>query len=410
MNMEIDFTKGKIGNVEGRATLFRAIIDAGWHLTLYSQVTIPEEKMLLDPNLTYDNDYNIDNSWFDSINYKPNSPVDHDTDLLMIENGPDNLLFKTRFPSFMEKNGENQTFIRRCAEAIDSYEGVIFFLNIHPDVPFPLKKMANSEVDYHDKENVYLNNKGSKPEHGWAAHEEFYKNKKLVFFNQAHDTEKYLDLFDGKRQGYREAGVKTYRLPILFGRWLLPEKIRTRGYSKLKNYETVYMGYPRYREKEFEHYFFKLAKKHKIDVWGPWDKKANKKFKEKTIEANISVHDFLPAQIMLSEIYHKSLVSLGLISRKLQQCGWVTHRTLETIQSGCILFGIREAVGISEYIDSEFLVSGRNEFQFFVDKILGLNQKARRVLWNKQFEKIKKYDGEYMLNYLLKIYDKERRC
>jgi hypothetical protein len=409
MNMEIDFTKGKIGNIEGRATLFKAIIDAGHNLTLYSQVTMHEEKILLDPNTNYDNEYGVDNSWFDSINYEPDQLINANTDLLIIENGPDNLLFKTRFPKFDDPEGENQTFIRRCAEAVDSYEGVVFFLNIHPDVPFPLKKMANSEVDFHDKENVYLNNEGSKPEHGWASHKEFYKNKKLVFFNQAHDTEKYLDLFDGKRQGYREAGVKTYRLPILFGRWLLPEKIRNRGYGKLKTYETVYMGYPRYREKEFEYYFFKLAKQAKIDTWGPWDKKANKEFKEKTIEANISVHGFLPAQIMCTEIYNKSLVSIGLISKKLQQCGWVTHRTLETIHSGCILLGIRNAIGINEYIDSEFLVSGRKEFRFFVDKILGLNQKVRRALWTRQFEKIKKYDGEYMLNYLLKIYNKERR-
>jgi hypothetical protein len=407
MNMEIDFTRGKIGNIEGRATLFRAIIDAGYHLTLYSQITKPEEKSLYEKD--YENEYGIDNSWFASIDYKPNSPVDEDTDLLIVENGPDNLLFKTRFPSFHDKNGSKQTFIRRSAEAIDSYNGIVFFLNIHPDVPFPLRKMANSEVDFSDKSNIYRLENGSLPEHGWASHKEFYKNKKLIFFNQAYNNEKYLDFFDGNRQGYRDSGVVTHRLPILFGRWLLPKKIRKRKYSKLKEHEIVYMGYPRAREKEFEYYFFNLARKHKMDAWGPWDKKANYEFKRKSMRSNIDVHGFLPAQIMCTEIYNKSIVSLGLISKKLQQCGWVTHRTLETIQSGCILLGIRGADGINEYLDDEFLISSKKEFGFLVEKIIGLNQKDRKSQWRKQFEKIKKYDGEYMVDYLLKIYNKERR-
>ena len=407
MNMEIDFTKGKIGNIEGRATLFKAIIDTGHRLTLYSQVTMVEEKMLAGKN--YENEYGIDNSWFGSLHYKPDQPVDENTDLLIVENGPDNLLFKTRFPSFHDKNGSNQTFIRRSAEAIDSYSGIVFFLNIHPDVPFPLRKMANAEVDYSDKENVYRKNAGSKPEHGWGSHDEFYKNKKLVFFNQAHNNEKYLDLFDGNRQGYRDANITTYRLPILFGRWLLPEKVRKLKYHKLKRYGIVYMGYPRRREKEFEYYFFELAKRIQIDTWGPWDKKANFDFKQETFFNNINVHGFLPAQIMCTRKYNRSILSLGLISKKLQQCGWVTHRTLETIHSGCILLGIRGADGINEYLDDQFLISGKKEFSFLVDKILGLNQKAQRFLWREQFEKIKKYDGEYMVEYLLDIYEKERR-
>ncbi len=398
MNMEIDFTTAKMGNAEGRITLFKSIIDAGWKLTLYSQVTTDNEELLYSTDLS--NKDGINNKWIKSINYKPDKLIEEDINLLIIENGPDNLLFKTRY--------NKQPFIRRCAEIMNSYSGLVFIFNIHPDVPFPLEKMAYCDVQYSDKNNVYRKNKGSHPDHGWASYDEICKDKKLIFFNQAHNQEKYLDFFDRRRQGYRKRGVTFYQLPILYGSWLIPKYIKKRGLKKQPNYDFVYLGYPRYREKEFSDFLFPLINKFDIHCWGPWDKKSNLKFKNECLNLGFKIHGFLPSFVMCPKTYHKSYASLGLISKKLQECGWVTHRTLETIHSRCILFGIDQATGIRDYLDEEFLVSNSKQLGSWLKKLKSISYKKRKQIWEQQYEKIKKYDGRNMIKHLMKIYRKEK--
>ena len=397
MNMELDFTNGRIGNVDGRATLFKSIIDRDWNLTLYSQVCNHDEKIIF--NNDYKNEYGINNKWISSINYRPDKLVHPKTDLLIIENGPDNWLFKTKY--------KQQPFIRRCAEVMNSYSGDVFILGIHPDVPFPLDKMAYCKVQYNDKKNVYRNNSGSDPAHGWASYDEICKDKRLIFFNQAHNQERYLDFFDKKRQGFRKHNVEFHRLPVLYGRWLVPKNLR-----KLKRnpqYDFVYMGYPRGREKEFTKYIFPVAKKFNVDSWGPWDKKSNLKYKDEAINNSVNVHEFLPSQIMCVEKYNDSLISLGLISERLQECGWITHRTLETIHSGCILLGLKNAIGISEYLKKKYLISSPEEIIEWTEKLKSMSLKKRISVWEEQYNKIKKYNGEYMLNHIMKHYNKEEK-
>jgi len=396
MQMELDITNAKVGNIEGRATLFRAIIDAGWDLTLYSQVTKHDENLLAGYDIR--NNYGIDNRWIRSIKYKPDQPADQDTKLLIVENGPDNWMFKTRY-------NDNQPFIRRCAEVMNSYSGLVFIFGIHPDVPFPLDKLAHCKVGFNSKHNVYRRGKGSHVDHGWASYDEICKHKKLIFFNQAYNQEKYLDNYDRKRQGYRKHKVKFYRLPILYGRWLLPKYIRDTPYREEVKLEFVYLGYPRYREKEYRYYLF--DQKFRIDAWGPWHKKANLEFNQEASEHGTVVHNFLPAQVMCTDIYWQAHLSFGLISQKLQECGWVTHRTLETIQSGCILLGIHGVDGVDDYLYPAFQMSSRKELGAKVKQILSLNHKKKKQLWRDQFEKIKKYDGKFMLKYLMKIFRKE---
>jgi len=400
MNMELDFTAGKIGNIEGRATLFKAIVDAGWDLTLYSQISAHDEQVYFERK--YSNEYGIDNRWISKIDYRAGGKVKPNTDLLIVENGPDNWLFRTRYGI----NYGNQPFVRRCAEVLNTYQGLVFILNIHPDVPFPLDKMAYCDVPYGSNRNVYRSGNGSDVKHGWASWDEVCKDKKLVFFNQAYNQEAYLDAFDKKRQGYRKHKVKFYRLPILYGDWLIPENIRG-WFRKKPHFELVYMGYPRYREKEFRQFFFDISEA-KIDSWGPWNKKANLKFKEEATNNGIKVHDFLPAQVQCTLKYQNSKVTLGLISKKLQACGWVTHRTLESIHSGCILLGLRNAEGISDYLDDDFLVGDKEEFVSKIKQVLNWSYIQRKHAHEEQFKKIKKYDGEFMLKYLTKMYRREK--
>lgn len=398
MNMELDFTNAKIGNIEGRATLFKAIIDSGWNLTLYSQVTKHDEELIYGKK-DIKNEYGIDNRWIKSIDYLPDKLVKPNTDLLIIENGPDNLLFKTRYDGI--------PFIRRCAEVLNSYSGLVFILNIHPDVPFPLAKMAYCDVQYSDPKNCYRINRGSSPEHGWASYDEICKDKTLIFFNQAHNQRKYLDHFDRKRQGYGPYGVKFHRLPILYGRWLIPKTIRG-NIRHNPPFDFVYLGYPRYREKEFRKFVYALQP-HTVHTWGPWYKKSNAKFMMETDEQkNIVIIDFLEAQVLCTYKYHDAYASLSLISQKLQECGWVTHRTLETIHSGCILFGIAGAEGITDYLDEKYLVSSGEELKHNITIIRNMPYSKRQAVWEEQFEKIKKYDGFYMLRHLMKVYRREK--
>jgi len=396
MQMELDFTNARVGNIEGRATLFKAIIDAGWDLTLYSQVTQHDEQ-LLSGQKDIANNYGIDNRWIRSIHYKPDKMIDTDTDLLMVENGPDNWMFRTRYGK--------QPFIRRCAEAMGSYSGLVFILGIHPDVPFPLDKLAYCDVPYHNKLNCYRKGTGSDPDHSWASYEEICLDKKLIFFNQAYNQEKYLDNFDRKRQGYRKHNVKFERLPILYGRWLLPEYIRDDPFKEGYKLQFVYLGYPRYREKDYRYWLFDQP--FKVDSWGPWHKKANLAFNQEASEHGTSVRPFLPAQVMCTDVYWQANLSFGLISKKLQECGWVTHRTLETIHSGCILLGIEGVEGIDDYLDNDFQMSNRKELKHMVGDILNMSYKTQKRIWESQFEKIKKYDGNHMLKYLMKIYRRE---
>ena len=106
--------------------------------------------------------------------------------------------------------------------------------------------------------------------------------------------------------------------------------------------------------------------------------------------------------------YHDSLFTITLSSAKSRYAGAVTHRSLESIRSGCITLAIRDYIAIDKYIDEEFLVSSPKDVERWYRKLSLMNYKQRFALLEKQFNKIEKYNGHYFLRKIMKIFQKEK--
>jgi hypothetical protein len=399
MNIEMNIANAILGNAEGRISLLKAIVEAGWDLTLYSQLSLRDEEDY--HNKTMLNEFVLNNKWYYHVKYKPDKPVDSNTDLLIIESGPDNWLYNTRY--------NRQKAIRRCADVMSSYFGPVFIFNTDCHTLFPLHKIGFSPIQYSDRRNKFrLGKKGQAEAHGWADYEEIFENKKLIIFNQTHDQKAYLDTFDRARQQYRYMRVKCYNLPIVYDLSIIPRGIRDR-HNADPFHGLIYLGFPRQREKEFEELYLNSGINN-IEVWGPWNKK--KYLEKKTYwekEYGLQVHGFLPRWVLCPMTYYKSLMCVTLSPKRWRGAGLVTHRVLEAIHGGCLTLGIKEHKGIENYLDDEFLVESGKEVGQWFRKAAKMPIKKRFDILDQQFDKIKKYNGMYMLKYLMKVYRRENR-
>ena len=391
MNIELNYANAKLGNAESRATLLRALIGHGHKITIYSQVKKQDEELLMSKK-KIEPVNSIDLDWIRHIKYKPDKPVDTNTDLLFVETGPDNLTFRTKF-------NNREPFIRRCANILNSYQGIVFFLNTDPDLPFPIHKMAHCKYPYLHKKNVYRNGAGSHPDHGWADPKEILKDKKLIFFNQAYNQKAYNALYDRSRSRIQELGYESHMLPVVYDKALVPLRQLQKPFPA--PYGIVYIGYPRKREKLFEKFVMGVnINGNPPRTWGPWDKKTNYNFKERAIFAGVNIGPFLDNYYQCCYRYYQATCTIVLASDKSRKCGVITHRTLESIHSGCLTFGIKDHSHITEYIDEEFLVDSKNDLIRKISKYSDRNKYFEAL--EKQRNKIDKYNGKMAVRYFMK--------
>ncbi len=270
----------------------------------------------------------------------PDDDPDSDKyDLLMIEDGPTNVMFSGK---------DDVPFLLKTYRKIDRWEGKIVYL--HQDNL--LYMIINLDA---------FSPTWSKISHGYGT-EDLLKNREFYIFTFANDIgtlrEWTLSL---KRSGYQYvSGI--YSIPPPRARWMKPIDTERRNFL-------FYAGNERGRKQKFTEYYG--HGRCSVRVAGKWGKKYHEQF------PRIKWLGQIPQEEVFDKL-NESVATIAIGDKAYERFDSLVPRMYEAVQSGCILFLDSPHKTAGRIFGEEFLISSVDDF---FDKVPRLkNKKARKAM------------------------------
>ena len=405
--------KGYQGFQEERWSIFKELIRRGHKVKILTPMTKESEKLLKDvkdKKITHEGILDI--TWMRKLKYNPLGFCDEDDDVLVFEAGPPNVLFYDRYIKGWQ--------IRRCANICNSFKGLLIFSQNDPDLPMSLWKMGCSKYPWSHKRNPYrieskdntfdegkykLKNYPDKEDYGWADFDEIFKDKRVVLMTKSLCPEKVAQTYNASRSRYvdlvNQGLLHVEGMPTAYAE----EYVNHLNFNEDPEFDVVYTGYCRNREKYFAEYFTQLPKRIKRAVTGPWNEK-----RKVMLDKRTECMGLLDGFMSMPEFSNSSRSVLQLAVKKAKQYDWVTSRHLEAVFSGCICFYDHEYSCMEQYLGDEFAVKDANDARKKYLWIRGLNANSRYNLWKYQWELCKNYSWVWYVDRFEKLCKKHGAC
>jgi hypothetical protein len=401
--IELSPLHGLQGFMEERMAIFRELSKRGHRIKILTPMTIPSEKLLKDvKNGSITHVAKLDYRWMKNIIYDPLGFCKKDDQVLVVESSPPNFMFDDKYVGGLQ--------IRRCAEIVNSHQGLVLFSQNDPDLPMSLWKMFMAKYPWSHKNNMYrietknntydegkynLKNYDGKEDYGWGDFDEcFSKNKKIVLVTKSLCPEKVAEKYDGSRCGYARL-VKKGLLSVE----TLPTAYEHRyvdacgiSFNEDPEYDVIYTGYPRNRENYFTELFCGLPDKIRTGVTGPWNEK-----KAVILDTQDCIGS-LKGFISMPKVSNMSRSVLQLAVPKAKQYDWVTSRHLEAVNSGAVCFYDATYKCMEKYLGEDFALKDKADAIKKYNWIRKMSPNARFKIWSYQMELCKKYNFEWYVD------------
>lgn len=391
MSVDIDWNNACMNCCEMRFAFFKRMVERGHSIKIYTPMSKHAEKSWYDIRSGKYEPPNgkrfVDNSYIKYLEYEPTGLVDKKTDVLMVETGATNFMFGCRYTK--------QPQLRRIAELLDNYEGMVILYQTDPDLPFPLWKFAKAKRDWYHKKNPYRNGnyKGfpNLESYGWGSYNEIFKNKKVLLVTFSLDVPYLKENYDGSRDRY--AWFAKNGLIDVVGS-VTPyckDYVENIKFNYEPKFDVLYSGYPRGRFNRFEKLMMNKDTVRRV-VTGPWDKKKELPLIE---EDGIEYMGFIDYFYQIPYFTNKAKCLLHLAVPKSRKFSWSTSRIMEAINSKTVAFYDGDLTFYDDLVGREFALNGHEHAMKNFLKIHYMSQDDRFELWAKQWKRIKKYNWHW---------------
>ncbi len=394
------------GFQEERWAIYRELIKRGHKIRILTPLTIPSEKLLHGVQAgTIKEEGGLDVTWMKQIEYDPTGFCNKEDDVLVVECGPPNFLFDDKYTGGLQ--------IRRCAEICGTHKGLLIFSQNDPELPMSLWKMGMAKYPWSHKKNMYrietkdntydegkynLKNYKNKEPYGWGDFDEMFGNKTVVLATKSLVPEKVAENYNGSRDRYadlvKEGLLHVESLPTAYE----PLYVKDMYFNEDPEYDILYTGYPRHREKEFVELFCGMSSKLEMGVTGPWNEK-----KQAILSEHIECIGQLKGFRSMPKISNMSRAILQLAVKRAKVYDWVTSRHLEAVFSGAVCFYDSGYGCMEKYLGSEFAVKNHADAEKKYKWIARMGPNSRYKIWRYQMEKCKKYTWEWYITKFEKL-------
>jgi len=385
MTIELDFETARVGYCEMRVGWIKALLKLGHTVKVLSTFSKDTEKAWKASK---------EDDWLHKVEYGPSDNAS-DCDLLIVECSATNFMYGDKTTK--------QSCMRRTANIIDSYRGLVIIEQSDPDLAFPFWKMAHSKKDWENNNNPYrldvARGRDDMEDYGWATHEEIYDGKEYLILVKSRDIDKVLDVMDGTRYGYKRIIDSGEDVKVVFAPQAYdPEFSNQHTFNENPEYDLIYAGYPRNREKLFRQYMFENPFLKKA-VIGPWNKKKNKELRLELPFDYVQNVGCVPWKDVAPFI-NSSKTALYLGVPRSIKLDWETSRPYETVFNHSIVVYGDEARYLKVMFGEYFNVS-KNEDLF--RQIGAMSNEVRHHNWQEQYNYIKHQDWDWFVVELQKI-------
>jgi len=128
-------------------------------------------------------------------------------------------------------------------------------------------------------------------------------------------------------------------------------------------YRLTYVGNDSERRATFRKFFTPLSKKNKLHLFGGGMSRRTEGYQSfDQYVGNTKMHGPIE-QDQVWRTYNMSRTCLSIARPRYYDLGWIVHRWLEVVLSGCILLVPREMYGIEKYMNDNFLVGDSDELE-----------------------------------------------
>jgi len=366
MSIELDYNTAQTGYCEMRVGWFRELIRLGHTikcLSAFSKDSLLTYNKVNSEEFTNDEiDGPYDMSWLKSVEYDIDGYAE-DCDLLIVEPGA------LSWQYGMKNASGHHPQMRRCVDVLNSYKGTVLIEQSDPDLPFPFWKMAFSEKPW-DKKNPYCKGNPTVKDYpdlekyGWANYDEIFEDKNYVVLLKTKKIDEVIKTCDGNRFGYGRVQEKVGdKLQFIYAPQAYDCSLLNYGeenpgakFNVAPQFDLIYAGYPRNREKRFLKRFINLDRYVTRCVTGPnWDK-------DKAAEMNSllqfnSITNF--GRVPWKDINRRvndAACSLYLGVPRSTKLGWETSRPFEAVMNGSVILYYSEDHYLVELFGEKYCI------------------------------------------------------
>jgi len=336
ISLDMNDPKETTGGHEERLAFLREAVRRGWEICIYSEIKTKYRSFLTNPPAGLE--------FLKKIKYKPESFIDKDTDLVYIEHGPTNMMFRNSY--------NKECHIFRTYQLLANYEGVVFYHQSDPNLFFAINGYAFSASFYR---NLNLGNP-----------ERILKNSQISIISKATNVDVFFDENNTYRGLYKGIGYDYLYWPSAF----LGHRPGSFPIKENPTYELCYIGSQKARYNKFESYY-NTEGKFKVDLFGNWEESVLKN-RFPYIKYNGSI-----PQSMCEEVYNDSLCHVVIANDNFERLGVINTRYPEAVTSNTAVL-IDEKLGRPIGVPEKFMIK---------DKADALNK--YQILKNQTFEERK---------------------
>ena len=402
--VELDPYTSMGGYTEIRFMMFRELIRRGHEITIFTPMPIKSELLMqsIKDGTFKQPDDGLDYSFIKKIKYEPKGFPDKSYNVLYVENGTASWMYHDRYWDGAQ--------IRRCVTVIDAFRGLVIYDHVDPDLPFPLWKMSGmTKYDFDNKNNPYRKGRDGLggllglEDYSWGTNKEMFTGKKSVLWVHTDDIQQAVDAHaSGGRCRYKQLIdqklLKVASFPSCCYNYGMDLK-----FNQDPEFDLLYTGYPRGREKMFEHNFSDMPSVLNMAVTGPWERRGRKG--KVTLNQNTTNLGYLAGFInMTHHVHNRSKAVLCLCVSRTKTLHWVTYRHLEVVFSKSIGFYDKGYTAMNKYLGPEFAINDRPDAMKKYLWMKYMSPLEREAVWKYQYNMCKRYNMSYAVSMF------ERQC
>jgi hypothetical protein len=321
--LDMNDPKETTGGHEERLAFLREVVRRGWEVTIYSEIKKDYRSYLENPPAGLE--------FLKKIKYKPEELIEKNTDLVYVEHGPTNMMFRNSYI--------DESHIFRTYELLANYEGVVFYHQSDPDLFFGINGYAFSA-------SFYKNLKFGTPE-------QILKGCQYAILSKAKFVGENGKLFKEANSMYRAMYDKINYDYLWWPSAFLGHRPGSFPIKDKPTRELCYIGSQKGRYNKFEQYY-NTDGKLTVDLYGNWDidfLKSRLPF----IKYNGSI-----PQMMCEEIYNDSLCHVVIASEGFERLGVINTRYSEATTSNTAVLidaNLAKSIGTPE----KFTIKNRQD-------------------------------------------------
>ncbi len=402
--VELDPYTSMGGYTEIRFMMLRELIRRGHEVTIFTPIPMKSEVLMhkIKSGTFKQPSDGLDYEWIKKLKYEPKGFPDKSYQVLYVENGTASWMYHDRYWDGAQ--------IRRCVEVIDAFRGLVIFDHVDPDLPFPLYKMSGMpKYDFDHSKNPYRKGRNGLKgitdleDYSWGTNKELFENKKLLLWVHTSDIQRAIDMHaGGGRCRYKQLVDEKLLKVASFPSCCYNYGLNTE-FNHNPEFDVMYTGYPRGREKMFEENFSDMPDNLKMAVTGPWERRGRKD--KTTLNSNVTNLGYLAGFINMTHMVHnRSKSVLCLCVSRTKTLNWVTYRHLEVVFSKSIGFYDKRYSSMDKYLGPEFALGDKADVMKKYLWVKQMTSEERYKVWKYQYDMCKRYNMSYAVSVF------ERQC